>query len=287
MTSIVDNLKDAFKYPLYDIKKIGILAILYFIPAGLSLISDYIILDIVKQSVISSSFFKMTILGDLSLKQQATLIPHINLIFLGIIAIISILLGILAYGYLYKIIESTMNGENNLPKINSYKKMIKKGVKITIIGIIYSLIISVLLIINIKIINISAQSNLGVLGLISSTIFAILSIFIIAIELISITNMIKKEGKLSNAFKFSEIFELISKVGKIRTFGAIIISSFASLIISISGIILLIIILILLTYCGVNQQLIQLLIGSIIFALLLSYCSISLSRFYGLVYKDL
>ena len=180
-----------------------------------------------------------------------------------------------------------MNGENNLPKINSYKKMIKKGLKITIIGIIYSLILGVLLIINIKIINISAQFNLGILGLISSIIFAILSIFLIAIELISIINMIKKEGKLSNAFKFSEIFELISKLGKIRTFGAIIISSFASLIILISGIILLIIILILLTYCGINQQFIQLLIGSIIVALLISYCSISISRFYGLVYKDL
>lgn len=202
--NINEIIKDALKYPFSDWKKILILGIILLI-----------------SSTVIDNILNLT-----------------NIVEMGLLGIIGLLFGLLAYGYAFRIIKSSFVNRMELPAFDDWAKMLMTGFKVLIVGIIF--LIPVILVLIFSAIFFPAVFTLtyGSTGLTVFSIFlevldsvivqgignivpilfnislttiwgyiAILYMVLITpILLIAIANMAKNDGKLDAAFKFHEIF---------------------------------------------------------------------------------
>lgn len=170
--------------------------------------------------------------------------PYITLYLVKIDFLIFICLSIIGFlfigsfvrGYLFKIISESLNSFKELPAFNNLNKMFIDGIKILIVNFIY-LVPAVLIVIllfysgsDLRII-LAILSNLkyyflyaGFPYFIPPLIALIYLIMIIPVMLMAIANMAYNNGKLSEAFKFDEIFGNVSKLPWERTPGVSIAS---------------------------------------------------------------
>lgn len=210
-------IKDSLKYPLSDWKK--------FLILGLIFIIIYIL--------------------NFSAHQGK------NVYLLVLLIGIAFVVGLFVNGYIFRIINSTFDGKNELPEFNNWQDMGIDGVKIYLAYIVY--LIPVLLIIidfillfggktlnsGYSVFNVTPEPNSvlwqGINSFINSMftieiyypskfiyqpIFGILcpigllyAIIITPIVLMAIANMMLDDGDLKSAYKIREIFEEISVIG--------------------------------------------------------------------------
>lgn len=189
---------DAVEYPFSDWKKILILGIL---------------------SVISSLGIASLFIG--------TLLGIKNIVVIILFFIIGYLIcGFLVDGYKFRIIKTTINGDEALPKFNSWIGMFIDGIKVSVVFIVY--LIPAILIIAFA--ALSVYPSLGILvsnpsainvNLILSILSAIILVFIailfiiiiLPINYMAIAYMADNNSKFSYAFKFHEITDKIGSIG--------------------------------------------------------------------------
>ncbi|AEG17323.1 DUF4013 domain-containing protein [Methanobacterium paludis] len=165
--------KDSLRYPFSDWKKILLLGIIV---------------------LVSNLFSFSTSLRTLTL----------NLVIIGLI------IGILIFGYEFRIIKSSLDGVNEPPEFNAWIEMFVDGIKVSIVSFVYA--IPAILIILVFIVSISSSNislNIGFVALIA----ILYAIIVIPILLMAIANMANNDSKLGSAFRFHELINKISTKG--------------------------------------------------------------------------
>jgi len=181
-------------------------------------------------------------------------------IFFDIQSLIGILIGLLAYGYVYKIIKFSLEKKNEIPAFNDWKTLFFYSVKMFIVGFVYYIPITIFLMISnvlyastITHIFVVSFSPLQFIGVIfqsiivqhTLTIFYILSslarvnylgllvilycIIITPIMFIAMAYMIDNNGKINKAFHIREVFTKIGIIGWKKLIKWYIVSGFVYL----------------------------------------------------------
>jgi hypothetical protein len=167
-----------------------------------------------------------------------------KVLILGVIMIASILIVpiFLLIGYLFRIIKATLAGLDELPEFDEIGEMFVDGLKVFVVGIVYSIPV---IIISTIIGAIVGSSNSATLSLNPSMIWAFVLVYIVyiiiaviigLIEVIAIANMAYYDGDLGSAFRFSEILDHIARIGwgkYIATYIVIAIVSFIGFLIGL------------------------------------------------------
>ena len=197
-------IKNSLKYPFTDWKKILIFGFIILI----SNLSTLYIVDI---------FFKSYVV---------------------LLDLIRVLISFFILGYLFRIIKSSLNNTDELPKYNAWWVMFKDGVRVYIVYFVY--LIPVLLMVFVySLVNfyytISTPWSLNIfVSYLHDTIVVLLNgttnifytnsgiwflvailylFFTIPIQFMGIANMANNSSKLSAAFNFGEKFDKIIKIG--------------------------------------------------------------------------
>jgi hypothetical protein len=177
-----DLLRDSLKYPLSDIKMILLLGIVLLLA---NVIDDHI--------------------SDFSY----------NPFFLSIGIILVFFLGMLEAGYIFKVVEQTVEGSARLPKFTGLWSMFIHGLKETTVSLTYYLLPVVVILIGGFYLNSNVsyafwEQNLGI-GLIIGGIILIFPMTFLLLP--AILNMAHHKGKLSSAYNFKQINEKMKSVG--------------------------------------------------------------------------
>ncbi|WP_424354155.1 DUF4013 domain-containing protein [Methanobacterium sp. MBAC-LM] len=183
---IGDVVSDALKYPLSDWTKILMLGIILVI-AGIGNISRSLVAD-------------------------STLI--------SVLGIIGFIVGLLGYGYFFRIIKSSLAGISELPSFDDFVTMFIDGIKVAVVGFVYSIPAIILILIfaaSIIISVISNPSSIPIGALIGAGVGIILAmlymLIITPIIAVAVANMAYNDSEFSAAFRFSEIFDKIGTIG--------------------------------------------------------------------------
>jgi multisubunit Na+/H+ antiporter MnhG subunit len=145
-----------------------------------------------------------------------------NGILISVLGLIGFLVGLLGYGYPFRIIKSSLAGISELPEFDEFPNMFIDGIKVAIVGFIYSLpailiilifaattILSIL--VNPSAAGIAASSIIGAgIGILIAGLYMLIIIPIIAM---AIANMAYNDGELGAAFRFSELLDTIANIG--------------------------------------------------------------------------
>lgn len=136
----------------------------------------------------------------------------------------------MASGYEFRIIESTIQGSNELPDFSKSGDLISQGFKIIAASIIYgipSYIVMFALII-------SRNPDLSVNGVYSTIILAFIGFLVNIVFILSIVNMVA-ENRFGAVFDFKIVFQLIKNLGWGRYLSYLVVYS---IIIEILGLII-------------------------------------------------
>jgi Protein of unknown function (DUF4013) len=177
-----DILMDSLKYPLSDIKMILLLGIVLLIA---NVLDDHI--------------------SDFSY----------NPFFLSIGIILLFFFAMLEVGYIFKVVEHTVKGNNRLPKFAGLWSMFIHGIKETTVSLTYYLLPVVVILIGGFYLNSNAspafwEHNLG-MGLLIAGIILIFPMTFFLLP--AILNMAHHKGKLRSAYNFIQIKEKTRNVG--------------------------------------------------------------------------
>jgi len=168
------------------------------------------------------------------------------------LVIIGYIIGFFVIGYLFRIIKSSLDGVALLPKFDNWSEMFSDGVKVLIVGIVYS-IPAILIILIFNVLS-SPSSVIGILsgaifgdpigvtiiafvdGAVPGIIIALLyMIIVIPLALMAVTHMANNDSKLNSAFRFREILDKIRTQGWINLIGWYILTGILALIIVTIG----------------------------------------------------
>lgn len=210
--TMVDVVRDSLNYSLLSKTKIFILGIFYTI---LYLISFYIVFTL-SQAIYHFDYKNLAISTNVTDFNTAY-----NLIFsytstntwmiISLLSIFSLIILIFLLGYNLRIISCGVNRETSIPGFNNPLSIMVGGVKLLIISSIYFFI--PLIFFSLSIFQ----------GSLFSTIGFILTIIFGLIFIMAVNNMVANDNKISYAFKFREIMDLISEVYWIRYVGGLFI----------------------------------------------------------------
>lgn len=257
-----ETLKDSIMYPLSDWKKILTFGILFLFTIMVTILHVF---------------------G--GLKNSLALIA---------LLIMGFVITLIINGYGFRIIKTSINDLDELPKFNKWLNMVKNGAKILVVGIVYLIPLMIFTLIFyeyffvVTILGIFFTNPLGILESILEVLLTsflhgkllhllsvkgipliiVLTYYVIIIPIyyVSIANMAKNDGKLRTAFNIGEI------LNKIRAIGFKKISIFY-----------LLIILILIISWWRLANIVYLIFLTLIIT---PYLKMFISRFIGLIYKD-
>lgn len=283
MVSITDNLKEGLKYPLYEPKKVGILAVLHFIITFLVLGTGHVFFSAIKHggTVVNSDAISA---NSTALPNNIfSMVPAANSAGSIILLIIALIVSLFVTGYLYRVIKFTIKGKNTLPEFNEFVDMLVIGIKLVIVGIVYSIIPSILGIIGL---SLSSNPSWSIVGFIILIISIILGIVLSLMEIMAINNMAANDGSLRSAFEFKDVCHLICSIGWIRFIGALIFLILVSTILTFVFTFVSIIILMICSLAGKIGTYIGLVIMVIILVLLTSYLQVVTFRYCGALYNE-
>jgi hypothetical protein len=144
-----------------------------------------------------------------------------KILILGVITIASFLIVpvFLLIGYLFRIIKATLAGLDELPEFDEVGEMFVDGLKVFVVGIVYSIPV---IIISLILTTLTGSSTSASLSLNPAMIWGFVLVYIVyiivavivgLIEVIAIANMAYYDGDLGAAFSFSEILDRIAKIG--------------------------------------------------------------------------
>jgi hypothetical protein len=144
-----------------------------------------------------------------SLRYPFTDIKKLLTLFLFFLGSVVIIPGIMANGYLLRIIENTFKGSNELPDFDNKNELLGKGLELIVVNIIYSIPAYVLLFV--------IPSQISILNSFQAIIVLIVAAlvidFIVNIFLVMGIGNLVFEKRFGAAFDFKRILELIKKVG--------------------------------------------------------------------------
>lgn len=306
MVSIIDNLKDGLKYPLYEPKKIGILAALYFIITFLVLGAGHVFFSAIaalnpatvlgNSSAVLANGSTVSTNATMALANSSaipansaasgnilSMIPAANSAEAIILLVVALIVSLFVTGYLYKVVKFTVDGKNALPEFNEFVDMLVSGIKVVIVGFVYSIIPSILGIVGV---SLSSNPTWNIVGIILLIIAVILGIICALMEIMAINNMAANEGSLRSAFEFKDVCHLICSIGWIRFIGALIFLILVVTILTIATSFVSIIIMLICSLAGEIGIYIGLIIMAIIIILVTSYLQIVTYRYYGALYNE-
>lgn len=201
-----ENLKEGMKYALSDWKKLPILGILTIIGSVLSVLGVTIL-----------AFTEIT-----STAHIANPITHylhlgypINITLGIILTIIGILVCFLISGYRYRVIENSINNNEELPTFNNWAKMFKDGLKIFVVRLVYFIIPTLLLSIGTMFIY-STIDILSILGTFSFYIGMILFVIAGILVVMATNHLVANNGELSSILEFREPINHIKNYGILK-----------------------------------------------------------------------
>lgn len=131
--------------------------------------------------------------------------------------------GLLVYGYLWKVLESSLKGEKSLPKFDKWSQMLIRGTKFFVISIIYGIPLLLISLFLGDLLGILINTNVSSISIdfafvsiytspLNAMIFVILGFIFFFILAMAFVNIVY-ENRLMVAFDFKRIFHLIKKVG--------------------------------------------------------------------------
>lgn len=277
MIGSTNIVKDSIKYPFKDYKK-------FLIFFGIFVLSNLLVLA--STCVLTNSFLDLgnvvDLLRNLILHQLVANTPLPNLLGGIAILIVSILVTFLLNGYLYRILEKSVNNEEELPDFNNIKLLFIQGVKMVLVGLCYAIIPMIL--ITLSLYNPIAQFNGTISGFLL-LIGIILSIIFSIIEIMALNYLVANSGKFSSAFEIKEIWAILKEVGFIKFIGTIIFSGFIALIIFLAVVIILAIIGIVIAFIPI-LRILPLIVIYLVNYLVYAYFSMYFTRVFGLLYNE-
>jgi len=244
---------DAVRYPLSDPKKLFIFGIIFVF------------------ATLYSNF----------MTTGATNVPLLLILFLiGLIAFV------FTFGYELRILRATLAGFIEIPEFDDPIDMFFEGLKVVIVGIVYTILLVIILGILFIVFAIAAGGltklspssggSMVFMGIILIFIL-IIALFIYPLILMSLTNMVYNNSEINAALKFGEIFNKISNIG----WGNFLVWYI------VTGIIYLILLAIGITIVGVFDLIHLKIIGGILYPLIIgSYMSFFIYRSAALFYMS-
>jgi len=177
------DLKNAIKYPLSDVKMILLLGAVLF-------------------------------LGELVNEVHGN--DEYSTILKAILTLVALIMSVLEAGYLFKVIEETTQGSESLPKFSNLRDMFLHGTKEIIVTFIFILFPMIEIVISAYFFSLSKIThNLGELNWgYAFLVLGLISIMIIGFILQGvILNMVHNRGSVRSAFHFGSIREKMGNVG--------------------------------------------------------------------------
>lgn len=142
-----------------------------------------------------------------------------KIIILAVIMIIPIV-NFIGIGYLIRMLKATLAGLDDLPEFDEIGDMFIDGLKVLVIGIVYAIpiwIIAAIFGFIIGAIMPTATTDVSTAGMVGMSvgyiIFLIVALIVGLIEVIAIVNMAYNDSEIGAAFRFSEILDLIARIG--------------------------------------------------------------------------
>lgn len=114
--------------------------------------------------------------------------------------------GIIAGGYVIRIIESTLEGSEELPEFTDLKKLLIDGLKYIVVAVIYGIPVLI-----VSAVIWGLMTNPDTAMNITTIVSLILGFLIDIILLMALANMVQKKT-IKGAFQFKRIFSLIKCV---------------------------------------------------------------------------
>ncbi|MCE7700264.1 MAG: DUF4013 domain-containing protein, partial [Methanobacterium paludis] len=179
-------LKDAFKYPISNVKRL----------VGLGLIILVYTL--------------LTLFGRWAAKYSP--------LYLTLMMMIGLVVLVFCVGYYLRATRVSIMGENELPELNNWKSMFKDGIRVLLAGLIYYLIPVILIFaiaVSVAIKAIYKQNPFSLLTVMLIVVVAIIYLILTFLFVMAQANMAYK-GKLEDAFSLGEIINIIKEIGALR-----------------------------------------------------------------------
>lgn len=177
-----DILIDSLKYPLSDIKMIFLLG-----------------------AVLLAGEFLQEHINDFSS----------NYITISILTILVFFFIFLEAGYLFKVIEETIQGNKKLPKFTNLQNMFFHGIKETIVTVTYLIIPVILILMSVFYLNTKISPSTGdeTLGIELFSTGMILTFILTFLLLPVFLNMANNHGNLKSGYNFGQIKNKITSIG--------------------------------------------------------------------------
>ena len=217
--NIKEILLDSIKYPFLDWKKILILGLIYTL---------FIIPFSASSSNLRDGFSDQCLF-------------------------IALLINFLITGYFFKIIQYSLRIQRNFLNLGSWF-LFKNGFKVTCVSLIYSIPVSLpLIILNSHLFNFYSYTPGFLINIMGEILLAYLHwdaiwvsiqffvyilyfLILFPISLMAIANMANNDGKLSYAFEFKVIFDKIKNIGWIKFYSWYLLTGIINLLIFLIGV---------------------------------------------------
>ena len=275
MGSITDIVTEALKYPFNDTRHVLLLGIFCSVVSILSALVQYF----------SVNIFRFIANGGI-VDGAISSLAQTDFIIVAVLSIIVFILAIFISGYCLKVSKYAVESKFELPSFKNPFKIFITGLKVCVVIVVYYILPIILITLGLLLtVNQSVGSTINMVGLLILLIALIFHIFVSLFILMAIVNMVV-EDKLSAAFKFKDIYAIISNLGWLKYIGIII---FALILHFIIGVFCTVLINVFTGLIGMalSNGIVMIILGGLISGLIVEpYLNIYLHRVIGSIYRE-
>ena len=275
MASITDCVVEGLKYPFNDIKKLLGVGILFVIIDLLSIVFTIKTVDVTKMIIGTLEKTNATAFN-LNFSQ----LPNGDIYLAIAILVVGFIVSLIILGYLYDVVNFSINRKDDLPGFGDIVGMFIKGVKYFLVSLAYSIPSMIVAFLAILVTN---NSSAWPVIMIISVLVMIICYFLM---IMALNNMIAHDS-LKKAFDFSEIMGNISNLGWVKYIGTILFTVIVFMIINIAIGIVMSFLTVIFAATINNQAIVISTVISVIEALFVtSYWGVFFSRVCGSIYRE-
>ena len=275
MASITDCVVEGLKYPFNDIKKLLGVGILFVIIDLLSIVFTIKTVDVTKMIIGTLEKTNATAFN-LNFSQ----LPNGDIYLAIAILAMGFIVSLIILGYLYDVVNFSINRKDDLPGFGDIVGMFIKGVKYFLVSLAYSIPSMIVAFLAILVTN---NSSAWPVLMIISVLVMIICYFLM---IMALNNMIAHDS-LKKAFDFSEIMGNISNLGWVKYIGTILFTVIVFMIINIAIGIVMSFFTVIFAATINNQAIVISTVISVIEALFVtSYWGVFFSRVCGSIYRE-
>lgn len=275
MASITDCVVEGLKYPFNDIKKLLGVGILFVIIDLLSIVFTIKTVDVTKMIIGTLEKTNATAFN-LNFSQ----LPNGDIYLAIAILVVGFIVSLIILGYLYDVVNFSINRKDDLPGFGNIVGMFIKGMKYFLVSLAYSIPSMIVAFLAILVTN---NSSAWPVLMIISVLVMIICYFLM---IMALNNMIAHDS-IRKAFDFSEIMGNISNLGWVKYIGTILFTVIVFMIINIAIGIVMSFFTVIFAATINNQAIVISTVISVIEALFVtSYWSVFFSRVCGSIYRE-